>query len=365
MLTPNILLAENTEKLKIAILDNLTSQKLSSTYYENEYLAGIKTAVLAAKNTGINIEYRYFKYEKGPLDILKVIREVEVWDPDYIIGPRFSDKFLLLKPYFNNVMVISPLGSAKIIKKMPENFYSLSMSDNYVANVIEKIISKKLKYKNKIYIFPAKDCKSCYEIAKDIKDDYKNLHPTVDVIENDFFSDNVENINISTLVKGFQRGDIIVVPNISYVSGILIARIVNYLKIPNIIFIGADGWAASKVAYVGKIKTDTNFIAYHLSGWPLIIKSTELIKFKKLYHTIFNHDSIDNISFISYQAAMAGVDSYSKTKEKCPAKEKILHNFKLIRNKYHSKVFAVYKLDTDNEKIVYLYYFKKGFDNEF
>src|SRR5260221_13797463 len=109
---PLVVMADPPQ-IRVAILDNLQSQKFSSINYENHYLEGIELAAFSAKEKGINLQYKYFHYGKEPLDILTEIPKVKAWDPDFIIGPRASDKFLLLKNYFNNVVVLSPLATAE------------------------------------------------------------------------------------------------------------------------------------------------------------------------------------------------------------------------------------------------------------
>ena len=352
LFSPGLIWAKAHDEVRIAVLDNLRSQKLSSVLYENSYLEGVQAAVLAAKKQGIKIEYKYFKYERGSLDILSKISEIKSWNPDYIIGPRSSDKFILLKPYFTDVIVVSPLASAKIITNMPENFYSFSLQDKYIASAVEKFIKKTFPMQKQMFILSSVDCKSCYEQGNDIIEIYRKTNPSTHIHQQLFFSDKVEEIDLSESVSSFNKGDIFILPNLSYVSGVLIARIVSHLKMSNLVFIGTDGWAGSRVSYVGKIQSSLPFTAYHLSQWPIEIETEQSTKFKNNFHEKFNKEPTEAISFASYSVVMAAVDSFTRAKNDISAREKIFNNFKIVAKKYKSKQYAVYKQDQHGEKLV-------------
>lgn len=347
------------ETIKIAILDNLRSEKLSSVIYENDYLSGVDTAFLAAKSQGINIDYKYFKYERGKLDILTKLTELKAWKPDYIIGPRSSDSFLLLKPYFNDIMIVSPLASANAVADLPSNFYSFILPDPYISRVIEKFIQKNYPQTNHIYIVSAADCKSCYDIGKNFFNIYQRSHSSIKVIYRTFLTENVDKINVTSLVPGLKVGDIVITPNVSYISGVLIARIVNHFKIPNLVFIGADGWSTAEVGYVGKMPTDVPFLAYRLSQWSLDSNTRKVNHFEKLYYEKFGKIPRNTISYATFNAVMSAVTAYASAKKNGTPKEKILSDFYQTAPQFCSKQFAIYKFEKDqkSEKLIDIIYF--------
>lgn len=111
--------AETT--IKLAIIDNFHYQKFVTTRYKEYYLLGLELALVEAKKSGINIKYRIFQYDDDPLSILGKIPELVEWEPDLILGPRDSNRFLLLAPYIKNTLTLSPFATSTDIKKMPNN----------------------------------------------------------------------------------------------------------------------------------------------------------------------------------------------------------------------------------------------------
>ncbi len=355
VIIPTGIMADPTQ-IRVAILDNLQSQKLSSINYEDHYLEGVELAVFSAKEKGINLQYKYFKYGKEPLDIFTEIPKVKAWKPDFIIGPRSSDKFLLLKNYFNDVAVLSPLATAEEVYSVPGNFYSLSSSDGEISKAITQFIYKKFPDTRKIFVIAAIDCKSCYAIQKNIFSFYKSSRQKTKIVKEQFISTDVQTMDIAKMVAGFKSGDIIIIPDPASVSAILLARIVDYLKQPEINFIGADGWGSAKI-YVGKIKPILPFNAYHLTQWSLSSKTKDVENFKKLYYEKFSAIPQGSISYTSYTAAMMGVNAYvSRHDNTKDVKEEILKSIKQMvktnPNKYRARPYVFYKLENSGEQVV-------------
>jgi L-lysine exporter family protein LysE/ArgO len=109
--TASAAVTDTTRTVRIAILDNLKSEKLASERYVEEYLRGINLAVREAGKTKIALEPKLFLYDSKPLEILAMLPEVLAWHPDVIIGPRSSDQFMLLKDRLSNIAVISPAAA--------------------------------------------------------------------------------------------------------------------------------------------------------------------------------------------------------------------------------------------------------------
>jgi hypothetical protein len=101
------------ETIKIAIVDNFKYQKFVTTKYKEYYLKGLTLALEQAKNDGILTTYKIFQYNQEPLSIVNRIPDVIKWNPDVIIGPRDSNKFLMLPPYIKDVPYIPILNFTK------------------------------------------------------------------------------------------------------------------------------------------------------------------------------------------------------------------------------------------------------------
>ena len=155
--------AETT--IKLAIIDNFHYQKFVTTRYKEYYLLGLDLAVIEAKKNGINIKYKIFQYDDEPLSILGKIPELVEWKPDLILGPRDSNRFLLLAHYIKNTLTLSPFATSTDIKNMPDNFYTIPLLSDYEAVAIYDFIHFNFKNKS-AFILTESDCKSCMDVSK-------------------------------------------------------------------------------------------------------------------------------------------------------------------------------------------------------
>ncbi|HXT83501.1 MAG TPA: hypothetical protein VN704_04095, partial [Verrucomicrobiae bacterium] len=321
--------------IRVAILDNLLNEKLSSDNYIDYYLSGIKAAKEFSRKERINIQYQTFFYDRTPLALLKLLPKVKVWHPDLIIGPRDSDNFLLLKNYFRDVLILSPYATSIDVEKMPNNFYSLTPSDvsssRAILNIIENFFPK-----NDIFSITELDCKSCVDVSKIVLKMYEKNHPNVKIISTNFIGDEAEIININKLMHGYKKGEIILLPNKSVSSGILMMRITDYLKQDNTIFIGGDGWGSWKSGAPGRFKTSNNYVGFRVTPWSLDIKNKNFTQFKDFYvnryHTL-PPDHITYIIFTTILSVVAALKEYGFSSSK-NMKIQILQNYKkaLIKN---------------------------------
>ena len=342
--------------VKVAILDQLMSQKLSSIIYKEDYLKGIKLASTVAKNRKhIDVIYKYFSYKKEPLGIFAAIPKVKAWKPDFIIGPRSSNSMLLLKNAFKNILVVSPMATSPQLETLPSNYYSFSLSDKYIAKALVIFTSKKLKNVPGILSVPAEDCISCKTISNLYLSKIKEQSKDINTIENYFTSDNVENIDISTILLGYEKDYIIFSPNISYVSGVLIARLLNSIKSNNVVFIGSDGWGSHDIVYVGKINAKYEFTAYYIQNWSIDIKTKEISKFDEDYERLFGEKTSYNVAYASY-STLNRILSLVNIKESRLLHNKnqyILNKFLLsIKNKknlFKQKNYVIYKLGKEKD----------------
>lgn len=331
--------AESNNNIRIAVVDNLMSQKFSSEKYVQDYMQGLKTAKMVARNSKLKIEYKTFFYSTEPMSILKQIKNIKKYNPNVIIGPRSSDNFLLLKDYFENILVLSPLASSDKIKNMPKNFYSLNFSDNFSAKIIVEFIKKDLN-SNNIFVISEVDCVSCSSISNDIIEEYTEIYPKKFSLKKKIISSEVGNLNIEQLMKGYNQGAIIILPGTSFASGVLVSRINNYLKQKNLIFIGGDGWGEYSVSYVGKLQTTYPYKAYRISPSFINKDSQQYKVFKKNYFKKFKtFPPKDPITYEVYLTVMSVIDALPQDINKIVTKNYILKNYKkaLLSNSYYFK----------------------------
>lgn len=342
-------------KLKVAVLDNLLNEKLSSDNYINFYILGLKSAKLSSIEKGINIEYKTFFYDSSPLAIFKMVPQVNNWHPDLIIGPRDSYNFLLLKNEFNNILVISPYATASEVTTMPSNFYSMSRPDKYSAEAILDLVESKFPNKGVFCVIEA-DCKSCVDVGKIFIQKYKKIHPNESIITSNFLNEDANILDIKKLMKGYKKNQIVLLPDQSVSSGILMMRITNYLKQDNTVFIGGDGWGSWKSGAPGKFQSVKNYIGYRVVPWSLDVPDAEFNQFNEFFYRTFHFSPPDHITYIIYRT----LNSVVAALEKYPApkpdnmQQQVLYSYRLaIKNDpnwFRPNKFAIYSVNTQGEK---------------
>ena len=318
--------AHGTE-IKVAVLDSLQSQKLASEKYQKNYFTGLELANVYGKKHGVQLKTQYFEYGKGDLDVLTKADEVKKWNPDIVIGPRSSGKFLMLKDKFNDVMVVSPLATSSEVASLPKNFYSITPSNADSAVVMSSYIKKNLKNKD-VISFTELDCKSCVDYTKTLAAD-KSLHFRVQSL----LSSEIESISPEKIIHVIKSGELILLSATSYAAGVLLSKIVN--ADPNITrtFLGTDEWGSFKASYVGKVPMQGDFVAYRLVPWSLSINTKDMLLFRDLSKNL-REVEIDEISFVSFSLGKSIIDSYIKGKsKKLNTKEALLSGFEINRRK--------------------------------
>lgn len=350
----------NKEKnvIKVAILDQIRSQKISSIYYELDYKKGIELASKVIKKDGFKIIYKYYQYGKLPLGIIKLVPELKKWKPNIIIGPRSSSHFLMLRDEFHNLLVVSPIATDEQVKKLPKNFYSFTRTDVIMSRVLFDFIKNHLTNVSNIIIITASDCKSCTDIGKKFKILAQSNHITTE--EFHFLSGSVERMNITKIIKNYKPGTLIFTPNLSYVSSVLVSRLVNNIAKKNMIFMASDEWGAYDVGYVGKFKSQLKFSAYHVQNWSLDSPSKKIRYFLDEYKNYFGKEPNDNITFSTYHA-LQSVVSTLKLKDYVKANSKSLYIAKTFR-KYVNEhpvaflqdYYVIYKRSQSSDKPVYI-----------
>ena len=343
--------ADEPKIIKVAILDNLMSQKLASEQYVRDYMKGVDVAKIETEKHGYDLKYKTFFYGIEPLSVLKTISSIRKYQPDFIIGPRSSDNFLLLSNYFSDILVISPLASSPDIKNMPNNFYSMNYTDDFSSKIIAEFISKQLKRKG-LFAITEINCNSCHNMTNSVVKEYKKIQPHVKIIENQYISDDVESVNMSSVMKGYKDNDVILLLGTSYASGVLISRIVNFEKHP-VTFIGGDGWGSWSVSYVGKLHVDFPYEAYRIVPQIIDVNSKNYLEFKEIYKSNVS----DTITYSVYNTIMSVIFSLPTEKTNI-TKKLILDSYreKKINNPlwFMPSSYDVYLINSNHEQ-----FFKK------
>lgn len=344
--------------IKIAVIEDLMSQKYSSEEYAKNYLKGIELSKEYAKKKHINIVYKGFFYDQTSLSIVQAANAAIQWNPDFIIGPRSSDNFLLLQYVIpNSLLVLSPLASALSVKDLPNNFYSLAMSDSFEAKAILAFLNAKYT-KQGLFIITEADCKSCSDISDSLINQYSIQNNKSLIVKNTYISDEASTIEIRKLMNGYQPGDVIVIPSSSYSAGILIPRIINYLKQPNLIFIGGDSWGTWVVDHVSKVQADFPFRAYRVIN-STDDKNNNYAQFYKYYVKKYGDNNYpDDITFLSYNTVTSVLNLIGEYPINSDRKEILdLYENQVKHDDFYfkNKNYVVYKVEKNGEKIVYQY----------
>jgi hypothetical protein len=351
LLPSNIAHSRGKMGLKVAILDNLQSQKLASEKYQRDYLIGIEHAIRIAKTKGYHVTVKSFFYGKGALDILTEVPKIKAWGSDLVIGPRSSNKFLLLKEQFDNVMVLSPLATAATVAELPRNFYSLTLPNEYAAHAMAAFSKNQFKGRRVFKVIEA-DCKSCTDFSEIFERYVLNGQGVLPGTT--FTQDQVESISMEALLKNYRLGDLILLPNTSYASGILMARITENLKSKSVIFLGSDDWGSWTAGYVGKVHSSYPYQGYRVIPWSLDIHNPSLDGFKRSFIAAIKTPVPDEITFVAYQvlmSAIAALEKFGNSKPITAASvlETYLKALKYDPNWFRPKVYAVYKRSQNGE----------------
>lgn len=340
--------------LRVAVIDNFKYQNYVTTKYKGYYLKGLTLALNQAKHDGLLTTYKIFQYNQDPLSIIKLIPDVIAWNPDVIIGPRDSNKFLMLPLYIKNVLTVSPFATSLAVNKMPKNFFSTTLSDSFEASAIYNFIKWKFPKKDVIVLTEA-DCKSCKDVSEEfIKIWLKNEN--MKPYQQRYISQQGATLKIADAIKNNNGKKIIIIPNNAHDTAVLMARI-SQGSIQETIFIGGDGWGSWEDTEVGKLGKLENYSAYHIVPWGLEACTQDIKKFKQSYEKYFKEKPRNKLSYIIYQTAMSIFSSYSRygINLEGTAKDNLLQGYKLAirENKYwyNSLDYLVYKIHSNQNTI--------------
>jgi hypothetical protein len=343
-----------TTTIKVAILENLKFEKLSTDKYANDYMDGLLTASDVAKEDGYAIEIKTFFYDKGPLAILKKVPEVKTWNPDLVIGPRSSSLFLMLKDQFSNVLVLSPFATATEVSSMPDHFYSMTLPNEYFTQAVVNIVRERFP-KAAMAPIGEVDCKNCTDFIAAFAGAATGVNLTVRP-STTFLNKNAESAAPQELLAHYQKGDVILLPNTSYTSGTLVGRISDHLKDNSITFIGGDGWGDWSSSYVGKVKSAFAYSAYRATPWSLDATDAQTKSFKEQFKKYRKVEPTGAVSLLSYSTLSTPIKAFASNKpasKTTPIREQILQAFKEARrdnpNYGRPTKYAIYKVTQSGE----------------
>lgn len=352
---PSDMFGAEKQIIKVAILENLKFEKLSTDKYANDYMDGLVTAADAAKTKGYVVEIQTFMYGKEPLAILKKVPEVKAWDPDIVVGPRSSSLFLMLKDQFSDVLVLSPFATASDVATMPDNFYSMTLPNEYFTQAVVNIVRDRFP-KHAVTPIGEVDCKNCTDFITSFTNAAKASKMTVRP-STTLLNKNAETIPPQELLTHYQKGDVILLPNTSYTSGTLVGRISDHLKDNSIVFIGGDGWGDWSSSYVGKVKSSYSYSAYRATPWSLDATDTRAQKFRADFRKFRQSDPAGAVSLLSYSTLSAALKALEDNKGASNSpilRIRVLEAFKAARKKDKNYArptkYAVYKVTQSGEQ---------------
>ena len=303
--------AETT--IKLAIIDNFHYQKFVTTRYKEYYLLGLDLAVIEAKKNGINIKYKIFQYDDEPLSILGKIPELVEWKPDLILGPRDSNRFLLLAHYIKNTLTLSPFATSTDIKNMPDNFYTIPLLSDYEAVAIYDFIHFNFKNKS-AFILTESDCKSCMDVSKKILSTWKR-NSTKTIGQNFYASSNSSNIDLNEKLNSIDGNQIIILPNLAHNTAYFMEKISGFFSKGKTTFVGGDGWGDWKDTEVGKLGADNLYEAYHIVPWSLDVALPGVSEFYQKYKTYYNETPKNKLSFVIYRTILSATTAYRQNQD--------------------------------------------------
>jgi ABC-type branched-subunit amino acid transport system substrate-binding protein len=210
--------------IRVAVLDNLRSEQLSSERYAVEYLRGLELGVQEAKRQGVEFSVRKFFFDKKPGDVFDKISQIETWKPDVVLGPRSSDYMLLLRKNFSNTLVVSPSATAELVASLPENFYSFAPPNSESIGHLVDFVKKTFPNRS-VFQLVQIDCSNCKDFAAQFvkASSLRGVN-----IRNDstatYLSSTADSFNIKEQLASYKSGDIVLLPNNSYSSGIVMGR---------------------------------------------------------------------------------------------------------------------------------------------
>lgn len=356
LLVGNTAIAQS-RTLKVAILENLKIEKLSTDKYATDYMDGIQVASKAATESNINVEVQTFFYGKEPLAIIEKVPEVKAWNPDLVIGPRSSSLFLMLRDHFKDTLVLSPFATANDVADLPQNFYSLTLPNKFFTQAVLNMIVAQFPKKALAPIIEV-DCKNCMDFAAAIETSAKASGVVVrDRVT--YLNKSAESVPIESLAANVQATDIVLLPNTSYTSGAVVARLADHLKRSELVVIGGDGWGDWTSSYVGKVKSQFSYAGYRVTPWSFESSDERTQRFVREFKALKGTAPTGTAALLSYSTLNSALDAlkvYKVASDKRSIRDQVLAAFTMARSKdsnFRRPIkYAIYRVTQDGEKFV-------------
>lgn len=355
--------ADNEKNIKLAIFDNLEKDNTIleiSQGQETAYMQGIKAAINFAKSKNMNIQIKTFFYENGLLDFMQQIPKVKAWQPDVAIGLHTSSSMLMSKPFFTDQLVISIGASDQELAKLPENFYSLATPDVKTTEQFVNYLAKTYPNRNVLNIVGS-ESKQCIDFANLITAFYKKKNPKIGVTQTNFLSDDINVMNVSSLVKDYKPNDIILIYAMSgtYNAQILLMnKIADYLAPQKLTFIiPFDNWNGRVLpTHINDEKN--SYTAYRLDAIYLDTNNQGYNDFVRNFEKLYHYKPTAYISYIAYRSIlsiMGAIEAYPAPANLTTSQAVLWSYQQALKNNpnwFRPVSLALYKLETDKEVLV-------------
>ena len=343
------------QNIKVGVIENF-QHGWASAKYPDYYMNGMQIAVMDGHKKNINYQLKVFVYDASPANMLKQLDLLKKWNPDIIIGPRYSEEFLWLSSNIGlDTLTVSPYATSAEVYKLPNNFYTLGNPDVISANRIFSYVKQINSNKQNITMLTDIECKSCVTIKEQLEK--KFTQDTNKLINIDFINKQISknNINLSWIPK--QTTSTIFILNCrGREAGILMPSIGDYLSRSNMVYIGGDGWGSSQVWSVAKINGQYTYNAYKIAYDFKKIKNITANQFVNDFNNEFSYVP-DNISYLSYNALDSiteAINKYNcgisdvKINTLCSYQKAIKVNPQFHR----PQIYNVYKMNPSNEQFM-------------
>ena len=351
MFAPVLAFATGTT-VKIAVLDNLQSEKLATARYIQDYKDGLELGKNVASLAKINFEFKYFLFQNK--DMAPEIAKIKNWLPDVVIGPRSSEFFILLKNQFKDIAVISPFATAAAVSSLPPNFYSLSPDNTETVDMLVDFVKTKFPGR-RVFQIVQTDCGNCMDSSEQFTRSAAKLDLITAAKPSYLFADQAETIPMEKLLTGYKSNDIIFLPNTSYVSGALAGRIANHLKLPKLTFLGCTGWGDWKVGNFGKFPSPFDYEGFRIVSWSVHFQDAETQRFQSLFKKLNGSNAEVNVTRINF-AIMDGLTQLIVKMDSAHKKinqESILKEFlklrSTVKNPWRPTQYGVFKVTQQGE----------------
>ncbi|MBV9576398.1 MAG: hypothetical protein JO149_07215 [Gammaproteobacteria bacterium] len=347
--------AATSKQIRLAIFDNPQpdpSKNIDSQFI-NSYLAGVNTAITVAASKGICITEKYFFHTNNLANIIQQASNAKAWKPDVIVGLSTSNDFLMSKAFFGDQVILSISATDQALATLPSGFYSLGIPDTNAVNAMIKFISQYAPNSN-LFITAAAESKESVDFANLLAKEYKIKYKDKRVTEKKFLTEDMNQMDFSKFMSGYQKNDVIAVLSIGYDSAIDLMNKINKYLAPNkpIFITPTDNWGNSTSAQnmngeYDAFRIDTFSGEENTKNYKIFFDN-----YKKIYHALPK----DKISFVTYQAVMSFVEAMLKypnhiSTTKVSLLKSYAHALKNNSNWYRLPHYMIYKIQ--NKKEIY------------